>query len=552
MVKMPSYASSMSLSQTITDPIEGGVLPPAASHALFTHFMLEMNAKWEYILDPHLDTHDDVRRRSALLFATVLFCASKFASHMGQRPSSSLVPTTDPFLQSRLCSIARSLAIRAFAEGDRSIEAMQALYCMVCWKDADDDVSYLHSGYAFRVLHDLDLDGEGDDGGRARARRTRTWLALFRQDRQQSLFFVRRAARNLGDDDPPFIGDLDAWLKMPHALPQDFVAGCSADVRRVQSKMRAMVLRASPAMLPCLLDLMDSEMGRWRTKWKGHMSGDGWMHVEGEASVDHRLLYPGRAHLDTLMGLWEHSVRLNVASSIFRQALMASVASSLRSHEQVPPPWGAGFDITTMADVVSPDAPGLASSVEGALGTLQNMLAFPEDDLRRAPDSVLLLGPNAALFLCLLLCLPCDGILGPSFQRTAISLIRDVSRHVRQSVRSPQDTVNLHAAYLDSLVDLLAPASADHPPPSMQGDSGQSNVDELQHLHMDPDALNIDQTALQAAQVLAGGMGSTYDNREEDDSIFSLTGEPDQTLHMQSLANLLDTNCFWEMPPLNT
>lgn len=539
MVKMPSYLSSMTLSQTVTDPIEGGILTQPESTALFMHFMLEMNTKWEYVLDPHFDTHDGVRQRSRLLFATILFCSSKFARYS----NGSVIPATDPFLQSRLCSLARSLAIKAFAEGDRSIETIQALYFLVCWKDVDDDVSYLHSGYAFRVLNDLDLERSDGDGGQA-ARRMRTWLALFRQDKQQNLFFMRRASLGLSDNDPPFIGDRDTWLKMRHALPLDFIAGCSADLRRLQSKLRVMVEKASSAVLPCLLELMDSELNRWRSTWKDHLQGEGRLHPNDDPSLDNRLLRPAKPHLRTLLGLWEHSVRLNVASAIFRQALAALVDSSIRSSE---PPSSLGFDIRTMGDVLSPDAPGLASSVEGAFGTLRHLLEFPANDLRRAPDSVQLLGPNAALFLCLLLCLPCKGILGPSFQRTAVGLIQDTARHVRQTVKSPQDTVNLHSAYLESLVDLLAPGIPQYSS-NMPG-IVTSNFDPTQ-LHLDSDSLHVDQTALQAAHVLAGGMGVPQCNVDENEGIFSLANEPEQNIHMQSLANLLDTNCFWEIPPL--
>lgn len=99
--------------------------------------MIHMNAKWEYLLDPHIDTHDNVQRQSFLLFVSVLLCASKFANYVDGR----LVETTDPFLQIRLCSLARNLDIKSLAAGDRSIETMQALYLLVCWSDADDDIS---------------------------------------------------------------------------------------------------------------------------------------------------------------------------------------------------------------------------------------------------------------------------------------------------------------------------------------------------------------------------------------------------------------------------
>ncbi|OBT84363.1 hypothetical protein VE02_07879 [Pseudogymnoascus sp. 03VT05] len=541
-VKMPSYVSSMSLGQTTADPIECGILTHSASVALFRHFMLEMNAKWEYLLDPHRDTHDTIRERSKLLFTTILFCSSKFANYA----DGSLVSATDPFLQSRLCSLARNLAIRTFAEGDRSIETMQAFYLLVCWKDPDDDVSYLHSGYAIRILNDLDLE-QGD--GELSVRRKRAWLALFRQDKQQSLFFMRRASLSAGDEDAPFIGNLDTWLRMPYATPLDFVACCSADVRRIQYKLRIMAQKASSTMSPCLLDLMDSELNKWRSTWKNHLMGNGVRRENGDSLLDDKQLRPGKRHLSSVLSLWEHSIKLNVSSSILRQALLAAVTSTLRPSDQPQAQASVGLDLPAIEQVLSSDVPGLSSSIEGAFGTLQTLLAFATEDLRRAPDAVLLLGPNASLFLCLLLSLPPKGILGPSFQKTAIDLIQSVAQHVSQSIQSTQDTLNLHYAYLNSLVDLLSPATPAQPPSNMPNMVGPSNFD-LTESREEANDLQHDETALEAAQVLAGGMTGLNYMVDDNDACFGMTSEPPQSLHMQSLANLLETDFFWEAPPV--
>jgi hypothetical protein len=527
----------------MTDPVDNGILSHLASEALFHHFMLEMNAKWEYLLDPDVDTHDDVRRRSRLLFATILYCSSKFANCINDN----LVPLTDPFLQSRLCSVARNLAIRAFAEGDRSIETMQAFYLLACWKDADDDVSYRHSGYAFRFLHDLDWDLNDGDGRQA-FRRRRTWVALFRQDKQQSLFFMKRATSSISDNDHPFVSQLDTWLEMPHVLPQDHIACCSADLRRIQSKVWGLVQKAPLIMLPCLLEQMDSELNRWKLSWEDRLERKLPRLCPDALPFDHRLMHPGKYHLRALIGLWENSVRLNVASAILRQAITASVAASLRANGHSPP---SAFmldlpGIPPLEYVLSPDVAGLRSSIEGAFGTLRYMLQFSPEDLRRAPDSILLLGPNAALFLCLLLCLPCNGVLGPAFQKTATGLIHDIAHHVSQTVQSPQDIVGLHSAYLQSLVNLLGPATQQWPP----------NTEELPGFdlfqsQMETSDLQIDETAIEAAQVLAGGMVNGLNcNMDDPDTMVRLTTEPEQVLHMQSLANLLDTSFFSAMSPM--
>lgn len=535
-VKMPTYLSSMTLGQTITDPVEGGMVSSQASRALFGHFMVQMNAKWEYILDPHVDSHDSVQRRSSLLFTSILFCSSKFANYVDGH----LVTETDPYVQGRLCSLARNLVIRNLAQGDRSIETMQALYLLVCWKDPDDDVSYLHSGYAFGVLRDVDLES-GDGDARQVTRRRRTWLALFRQDRQQSLFFVRRAPLSHGDEAVSFLADPETWLKMLHALPCDFLACCSADSRRIQSRLRTLVQKASPAMLPCLLDLMDAELSTWRSKWKNHLQRrDGW-HADDARPINLQLEHPGTDHVTTLVNLWEHSIRLNVASAILRQALLASVTSSLHASYRQTATSAVDLDLSTLQQGLSPSLPGLSSSVTGAFGTLHNLIDLPPDDLRRAPDAVLLLAPNAALFLCLLLCLPPTGILGPAFQNTATSLIRNIAHHIRQCVRCHQDTVTLHAAYLDSLVKLLDPSTAQH---------SAEQPDLRQQPTCDPSQVqHVDDSTLQAAQVLADGIGGHDYSVPQPDPLLRFPADPNQTLHMQGLANLLDADLFWELLP---
>lgn len=545
-VTMPSYVSSMTMGQTITDPIAGGIVSPRASNALFEFFMLHMNAKWEYILDPCLDIHDNVQKRSALLFTSILFCASKFCNFI----DGEIKPTPDQFLQSRLCSVARNLAIKALAEGDRSIETMQALYLLVCWKDADDDISYLHSGYAFRILHDLDLE-HGVCDGRQTARRKRTWLALFRQDRQQSLFFLRRASLSQADDDTSLLGDLDAWLKTPYSLPLDFAGCCSAHIRCIQSRIRHMVQKASMAMLPCLLDLMDTELRSWRLKWTSHLEGEGraraTARADGQSSILPELLYPDREHLATLVAVWENSVRLNVSSAILRQALVASVSSSSLdpTDHRVRAP--VNIDLSTVHEVLSPSLPGLASSVESAIETLRQLMRFSVSDLRRAPDAILLLAPNAALFLCLLLCLPGNGILGPAFQRTAVNLIRDIAQHVRLSVQSAQDIVALHSAYLESLVDLLDPSVSSEE----QSFAPQSGFDINLGSGETRDDVDFDFSALQYAQALDDGVTRHGYDAEKDDPMLGVTHDPEQNLHMQGLANLLDGYFLWEMPAVS-
>ncbi|CAI7577599.1 unnamed protein product [Penicillium bialowiezense] len=540
-VKMPSYISSMTLGHTILDPIKSGILSSQLSEQLFEFFMIQMNAKWEYLLDPYVDTHSSVQIRSPLLFAAILYCSSKFANFTERK----LISNPDLFLQTRLCSLARNLAIKSIAEGNRSIETMQALYLLVCWKDADDDVSYLHSGYAFRILHDLDSE-PGDNESREFAIRKRTWLALFRQDRQQSLFFMRRASLSPGEED--ITGNLSFWITMPFALPSDIAACCSADLRCLQSKLRHMVQKASPDILPCLLELMETDLRSWKSKWLHHLEEQKHIRTHDHSIINPALLSPGGKHFTTLLHVWDHSVRLNVASAILRQSLMASVSCSM---EDLSPTSPVDIDLRSSRtqQILSQDLPGLTCSVEGAFGTLRHLMEFPPSDLRIAPDALLLLAPNTALFLCLLLCLPGNGILGQAFQKATIDLIQDITRHIRISVQSPQDTVTLHLAYLESLVDLLGlsePQNASQQPGNKpRPDFGPGG------LAMEATGSTCVNTSLQASQHPIDGVYSDTFDMAQSETIPTLAGDYNQTLHLQSLANLLDGQLFWEMPSGN-
>lgn len=521
----------------MSDPVDGGICSRETSVALFQSFLTEMNAKWEYVLDPYLDTYDNVRTRSNLLFATVLFCSSKFFNVVNGVTTT----MTDSFLQSRLCSLARSLATKMFAVGDRSTETMQAFYLLACWKDADDDISYIHSGYAFRILQDVDL--EHSCGDRLQAARRRTWLALYRQDKQQSLFFMAR--RNVfrdSDDILPLIKESCGSTQI--ALPSDLMACCSGDLRRRQAQLSAMIQKSSEVLLPSLVDHMDAELRQWESRWHDQVTARTRQGLNGGASLDTALLHPGDRHNEILLSLWKSSVRLNVSSAILRQAVMASVSAFVPSDGQS----ALGLDLPPIGEIMTNDLSGLNDSIEGAFGTLSQLMKIPMEDLRRAPDAVVLLGPSAALFLCLLLCLPADGILGSGFQHTAVVLIHDTAQYFAHAIQSPNDTVALHSAFLESLVILLQPSNLTNTSNSHQTNGMSSNADIGSHV--DPTHQTIDEATREAAHTLANGAGggnyelSASSNMAYDDCF-------DQELHVQSLANLLDPN-FWEMQPMAT
>ncbi|KAF2152723.1 hypothetical protein K461DRAFT_294366 [Myriangium duriaei CBS 260.36] len=532
--RMPSYLSSMSLGENVTDPINSGILTSTASAALWRHFMLEMNAKWEFVLDPTYDTHDDVRHRSPFLYTTVLFCSSKFDQH-----------ENGELVQTRLCSIARNMAIRQFAEGNRSIETMQSYYLLACWKELDDDVSYLHSGYAFRVLQDCDAYRHRTDDVSS-ARYHRTWLALYRQNKQQSLFFMRSACSTNVEAEvrpPGYSHTLDTSQNL---LPLDAIAICSADLRQIQAKLRSMVETASLLMLSSLEDLLNSELQRWRSSWLDRLTNLDHRNTDESISTDHKLRYPGDGHVRRLMSLGEHSVRLNVASAILRKALLnSSPASEVQSDQRYQLREGtvpAMMESSFLSDVISTQVSGLKDSVEGALGTLSDLLAFPIEDLRRCPDSFVLLAPSAALFLCLLLCFPTKGLLGYSFQRTAVDLLENIAGHMSQGVQSRNETVALCATYLRSLVRLITPNT--------------SRIDVMTALTNTGALAGPSQDGYDTmwdTEILEDGiMKSSNNNLVQDDAFLTTLADDEQSIDMLNLEQLLDPDFFWGSFPVTS
>jgi hypothetical protein len=77
------------------------------------------------LFDPALHSPAYVRARCPLLFATLLMVGSKFWQ-------------PDRF---RACQrLAEDLIVRAFKEGWKRVEVVQAFMCMTYWKEPDDSV----------------------------------------------------------------------------------------------------------------------------------------------------------------------------------------------------------------------------------------------------------------------------------------------------------------------------------------------------------------------------------------------------------------------------
>ncbi|KAL4794103.1 hypothetical protein BDV19DRAFT_390615 [Aspergillus venezuelensis] len=486
-IKMPSYSSSMTLGHTITDPIEGGILDSEVSKSFYDFFMLEMNAKWVFLLDATEDTHDSVRTRSPLLFVTVLLCSSKFLNVRDDGLDSG----PDPFLQARLCTLARSLVINALAAGDRSIETIQALYLLVCWKDVDDDISFLHTGYAYHVLQNMNVPRK-DVRLRDIARRRRMLLALFGPDKPQDM------------TEDPSLSDPEGCSRTPGSTQLDLIACSCTDLRRIEGRLLNLVDGSSEILIRCVEDMLDGELRAWRSKWTPCISSE----LDEQATINSPSLDPHRQHLRICLALWEQSTRLRVGFAILRRSVMAALGQATCQDHNRPSqadPYLI-FDVAGLQSIPTRQLVGVRSSLEGAFGTLGELLRFHPHELRRAPDVLLLLIPTAALVLCLLLCLQrsADHLPGPAFQRRALALIHGMAQHIASCVQSPQDSVVLHSTYLDSLIQLLGHSGVTSCS-QRESQGAQQGLNALS-VPAGAEAVDIDGLTVQAAGVLADGM----------------------------------------------
>ncbi len=135
----------------------------AAAHRLYAYYFKHLNP-WGMNFDPILVSHDAVRASSSFLYSTILYLASRYieladadephsetafypATFARPRPNDDRVTSA---ISAQLGSHVRSLAITAFALGDRRMETGVAMYLSSVWKEADDHFTILYCSYAAR------------------------------------------------------------------------------------------------------------------------------------------------------------------------------------------------------------------------------------------------------------------------------------------------------------------------------------------------------------------------------------------------------------------
>lgn len=131
-------------STPIDDPISTGIITDDDARVLFDFIFLRLNP-FINLFDPALHTVNYVRSKCPFLFTVLIMAGAKFFR---------------PELFKRCQKLANDLRIRAFAEGWKSVEVVQAFACLTYWKEPDDNVLFLssiHRNFSHSPLVYLDI-----------------------------------------------------------------------------------------------------------------------------------------------------------------------------------------------------------------------------------------------------------------------------------------------------------------------------------------------------------------------------------------------------------
>ncbi|CAE6480457.1 unnamed protein product [Rhizoctonia solani] len=221
----PPVPLTLGLSPTdrLEDPVQAEFVTEAEVDSLFYSYFAHLNSIIG-LLDPRLHTAPYVRRRSTVLYTTIISVSSKFFL---------------PRVHQRCHALSQSLIGRALASDMCNIEYIQALSLSTFYKDADDASSWRKVGLAIRMAYELNLHEfrtqplpTEELEARKQLNRERTWIQLVLYD------FTTASQRNkpnmVPDHDLP---DVEGWVRDHPQFP------CYADAQLAGSFSFLMVYR---------------------------------------------------------------------------------------------------------------------------------------------------------------------------------------------------------------------------------------------------------------------------------------------------------------------
>ncbi|KAG1778609.1 fungal-specific transcription factor domain-containing protein [Suillus placidus] len=181
--------------------------------------------------------------------------------------------------------LANELAVRAFAEGWKRVEVIQAFSCLTYWREQEDNRTWMYIGYACRMAVELGLNRyhakppahETDFQLRERRNRERTYLVLFVHDRSLSMQTGRHWM--LPEDD--FIRHSETWHEQG-GLPircEDVIVSAFTQLRRIATEATDMFHTNrslsdggnSQVNIDMVLKNCNGKLALWTSTWEHEM-----------------------------------------------------------------------------------------------------------------------------------------------------------------------------------------------------------------------------------------------------------------------------------------
>ena len=231
--------------------------------------------------DPSLHSFRYIQEKSSFLLSAILSAASK-AFH--------------PPLHSQLQLHTEKLLGKAFCQGEKSIEVVQAILVITYWKEPEEARTWLLVGYAIRMFIEMgwykmqDQNSRPEESSEQELRELRnierTWLVLFVYDRRYvdcgcnhpdtNIDFECSLSSQMGKpwmiEQSDVVQDIDTWHTHELAvLGGDLLLVAFVRLRMMSSEMLDLVFLGRPGSSrnrpETLLKLLNSEISRWETKW---------------------------------------------------------------------------------------------------------------------------------------------------------------------------------------------------------------------------------------------------------------------------------------------
>ncbi|THH20938.1 hypothetical protein EW146_g495 [Bondarzewia mesenterica] len=223
----PYMASSISSPHELSDPVTAGIIDDGYAKVLFDLLFLRLNP-FINLFDPALHSTSYVRSKSPFLFTTLIMAGCKFFK---------------PEAYKACQKLAHEFAVRAFAEGWKSVEVVQAFACLTYWKEPDDTRTWTYIGYACRMAVELGLNRyvpnppshETEFQLRERRNRERTYLVLFVHDRSLNM----QTGRQWMLPECDLVRHSSTWHEeggMP-MRPEDVIVAAFVQLRRIAAEL---------------------------------------------------------------------------------------------------------------------------------------------------------------------------------------------------------------------------------------------------------------------------------------------------------------------------